>query len=135
MRVILDTGPLVALLNNRDVYHSWALTTAQPLRPPLYTCEAVVTEAHHLLGRVYQGHRRLHQLTESGRLDLSFSYDLHRREIHALIQAYEDVPMSFADACLVRMAELYPDSRIFTIDSHFGIYRKHKTRKLKLIIP
>jgi predicted nucleic acid-binding protein len=133
--VILATGPLVALLNNRDVHHPWALAAAQPLRPPLYTCEAVLTETHHLLGRVYQGHRRLHQLVESGRLDLSFSYQLHCREIHALIQAYEDVPMSFADACLVRMAEMYPDSRIFTIDSHFGIYRKHRARKLKLLIP
>ncbi len=133
--MILDTGPLVALLNNRDIHHSWALAAAQALRPPLYMCEAVLTEAHHLLGRVYQGQRRLHQLTESGRLDLSFSYQLHYREIHALIQAYEDAPMSFADACLVRMAEIYPDSRIFTVDSHFSIYRKHKTRKLKLLIP
>ena len=135
MRVILDTGPLVALLNHRDVHHPWALVAAQNLRPPLYTCEAVITEAYHLLGRVYQGHRRLHQLTESGRLDLSFSYRQHLREVHALIQAYEDIPMSFADGCLVRMAEMQADSQVFTIDTHFAIYRKHKTRKLKLLTP
>ena len=133
MKVILDTGPLVALLNHRDRHHSWAVAAARNLRPPLYTCEAVITEAHHLLGHVYQGHQRLHQLATSGRLDLSFSYSQHLIEVHALIQAYEDVPMSFADACLVRMAEVEVGSQIFTIDHHFTIYRQHKTRKLKLL--
>jgi predicted nucleic acid-binding protein len=133
--VILDTGPLVALLNHRDIHHSWALAASRNLRPPLYTCEAVITEAHHLLGRVYQGYRRLHQLVESGRLDLSFSYGQHLREIHALIHAYEDAPMSFADACLVRMAEMQAGSQVFTIGRHFAIYRQHKARKLKLITP
>ncbi|MBM3277103.1 MAG: PIN domain-containing protein [Candidatus Handelsmanbacteria bacterium] len=135
MRVILDTGPLVALLNHWDIHHSWALTAAQALRPPRYTCEAVIAEAHHLLGHVYQGRRRLYQLVESGRLDFSFSYARDLGEVHALIHTYEETTMSFADACLVRMAEMEAGSQIFTIDSHFRVYRQHRTRKLKLLIP
>jgi predicted nucleic acid-binding protein len=52
-----------------------------------------------------------------------------------LMKKYEDVPMSLADACLVRMTELNENSQIFTLDSDFHIYRKNRNKKIPLIIP
>lgn len=133
MTILLDTGPLVALLNHRDTYHQWAVDQAAVLKPPFYSCEAVIAEAHYLLSRYPMGNRRLNQLVASGRIDLSFSYADHLKEIHRLMQVYENVPMSFADACIVRLAELHRDSRILTLDGDFRIYRKHRNKPLRLI--
>jgi predicted nucleic acid-binding protein len=52
-----------------------------------------------------------------------------------LMQRYESVPMSLADACLVRMSEIYPNSSILTLDSDFTIYRKHRHQIIPLIMP
>lgn len=52
-----------------------------------------------------------------------------------LLQKYSDVPMSLADACLVRMAELYDDSTLFSIDTDFTVYRKHKRQVIPTILP
>jgi len=51
------------------------------------------------------------------------------------MQRYQSVPMSLADACLVRMAEIYPNSILLTLDSDFRIYRKNKNQMISLIIP
>ena len=51
------------------------------------------------------------------------------------METYSDQPMSLADACLVRMAELHPDARVFTLDSHFRVYRRNRRQVLPLVIP
>ena len=135
MTTLLDTGPLVALLNARDAYHHWAVDQAQVLKPPFYSCEAVIAEAHHLLSRHPMGNRRLNQLIASGKVDLTFSYEDHTKQIHRLMETYENIPMSFADACLVRLAEVHRSSQIFTLDRDFRVYRKHRNKPLKLILP
>ena len=135
MRVILDTGPLVALLNQRDTYHQWAVEQGRSLRPPFFTCEAVIAEAHFLLSRFHLGSRHLNQLITSGKVDLSFAYAEHLEKVHHLMQVYENLPMSFADACIVRLAELHRNSRVLTLDSDFRIYRKHRNKPLNLILP
>lgn len=134
MRIVLDTGPLVALLNRRDAFHGWSVEQASKLSPPFFTCEAVVAEAHFLLAGVHQGNNRLIDLIGSGRLDLTFSFSIHSERVGELMRAYADVPMSFADACLVCMAE-QEESTIFTLDSDFKIYRKNRNEPLQLIIP
>lgn len=134
MRVLLDTSPLVALLNRRDAFHAWSIEQASELPARLYTCEAVITEAHFLLAGVYQGNERLIQLMETEKLDLSFSVADHAKRIGTLMRTYGNVPMAFADACLVCMAE-QEASRIFTLDSDFHIYRKYQKETLDLISP
>lgn len=134
MRVLLDTGPLVALLNRRDAFHAWSVERARKLSPPFFTCEAVVAEAHFLLAGVHQGNNRLNDLIASGRLDLSFSFWSRSDPVAELMRAYASIPMSFADACLVCMAEEEASS-VFTLDSDFRIYRRNRTESLKLIIP
>jgi len=134
MRVILDTGPLVALLNRRDIFHGWSVEQAGRLAPPFHSCEAVVAEAHFLLGRAHKGTKSLIDLLNSGRILLSFSVADHHHRVGELMLRYSDVPMSFADACLVCMAE-QQRSTIFTLDSDFTIYRKHQKEPLQLISP
>lgn len=135
MNVILDTGPLVALLNRRDAHYAWIVEESARLKPPFYSCEAVIAEAHYLLARHPVGNRRLNQLVVSGKVDLSFSYMDHINEVHRLMEKYENVPMSFADACVVRLAEIHRRSRVLTIDGDFRIYTKNRDRPLDLIIP
>jgi uncharacterized protein len=134
-RVLIDTGPLVALLVRRDQYHQWAIQHRQNLEPPFLTCEAVVTEAAYLIARSGQNHARVLELLRRDILRIGLRLDDELEPVISLMQRYRDVPMSLADACLVRMAELYPGSRIMTIDSHFRRYRKHRRQAIPLVIP
>lgn len=129
----MDTGPLVALLNARDAHHRWAVRHASRLKAPFYTCEAVLSEAHFLLQNA--GQERLLEVMTSGRLRCSFSYADHASRVQHLMRTYADQPMSFADACLVRMAELYEDGRVFTVDTDFRVYRKHEDDSIPVLMP
>lgn len=122
------------MLNRRDAFHRWSVAEAAKLKPPFYSCEAVITEAHFLLRGVPLGTERLLEFVESGHLDLSFSYIAHHDRISALMRSYMNVPMSFADACLVSLNEERA-GKVFTLDTDFQIYRKHGRAKLDLIIP
>ncbi len=134
MRILLDTGPLVALLYRRELYHQWSVRQAAELPRPFYSWEAVLTEAHFLLASIPMGTRRLVELVARGGIDFSFSYADHADRVGELMMRYADVPMSFADACLVCMAE-QTDSAIVTFDSDFRIYRKHRDQALQVIMP
>ena len=134
MRIILDTGPLVALLNRKDALHAWSVEQAGRMAPPFHSCEAVVAEAHYLLRTVHDGKTRLIDLLNSGRIGLGFSVADHHYRVGELMLGYANIPMSFADACLVCMAE-QQKSTIFTLDSDFNIYRKHRKDPLQLLTP
>ncbi len=135
MTTIIDTGPLVALLYGREQYHQWTIAQVATRPGPFYTCEAVLTEAHFLLQRIPQGTQRLIELTGRGVLNLDYSYAAHQSRVDALMRRYQNVPMSFADACLVNLAEQLEAATILTIDSDFRIYRRHRNQALSLIIP
>ena len=134
MKVLLDTGPLVALINPNEHHHQWVVEQANQLAPPFFTCDAVLTEAHFVLGTAHN-RRLLLNLLDSGRIDPSFSYREHISRVNELIRTYENVPASFADVCLVCMAEHYPDGVIFTLDSDFTIYRKRRNQRLEILMP
>ena len=135
MKVLVDTGPLVAMINRRDTNHRWATDHSKLLGPLFFTCEAVITEAHFLLGRTHDGSKQLNKIVADGGIVLAFSYADHFDRVNALMETYANVPMSFADACLVRMAEVYPDGKIFTTDGDFRIFRKNKTERLDVLMP
>ena len=134
-RVIVDTGPLVALLDRRDRYHEWAKTQVQTLEPPLDTTEVVLGEACFLLRSLPIGIKRLLSWVESGMIRTSFRLDAESQSVSELMTRYSNVPMSLADACLVRMSVLHAGSIIFTIDSDFRIYRQHGRRVIPTIMP
>lgn len=135
MSILIDAGPLYALINHREYYHRWAIAQVDRFAPPYYTCEAVLSEAHFLLGRAHGGSKQLNKMIADGGIVPAFSYADHIDRVNALMETYADVPMSFADACLVRMAEIHPKGWIFTTDGDFRIYRKDKTDRLDVIMP
>ena len=83
---------------------------------------------------MHNGNKRLIDLLNSGRIGLNFSVGDHQHRVGELMLSYADVPMSFADACLVCMAE-QQKSKILTLDSDFNVYRKHQNDPLQLISP
>lgn len=133
--VIVDTGPLVAFLVQREPRHQWVVEKFKLLPAPFFTCEPVLTEAFHLLGKVPQGAQKLFDLLERGLLTINFKLMDEVVALERLIRKYHDVPMSLADASLVRMAELYPTAVLFTLDGHFKIYRKHGRQPIKVLSP
>lgn len=133
--VAVDTGPIVALLNARDRHHAWAKAAFAQLEPPLLTCEAVLTEACHLLRNAHGGNTAALALLRSGVLEIHFDLSSEAGAIQKLMERYESVPMSLADASLVRMSELDGRLRILTLDNDFHIYRRNGRQPLKLVIP
>ena len=123
--VLVDTGPLVAFLNRRDRFHEWTATQWNQIAPPMLTCEAVISEACFLLSSIKGGSDQVLLLIHRKILMISFHLDEHIDPINKLLLKYQSVPMSLADACLVRMSELRSNSRVFTLDSDFNLYRKN----------
>jgi predicted nucleic acid-binding protein len=134
-KVLLDTGPLVAFVNKRENLHQWAVNQWKNIEPPLLTCEAVITEACFLLQEVYGGEDAVMGLISSGCLQIPFSLDEEIEVVRELMRRYQSIPMSLADASLVRMSELYNESIVLTIDSDFLIYRKNRNQSIGVIIP
>ncbi len=134
-QIILDTGPLVAFLNRHDTYHAWSVKRWEEIVPPMWTCEAVISEACFLLRRQANGARHILELLLRKVIQIPFRMTDQVASLADLLQKYEDVPMSLADACLVRMAELLDASSIFTLDDHFTIYRKNKRQTIPLLLP
>jgi len=133
--IIADTGVIVGLLDEDDQWHEWARAQAASLPVPYSTCEAVITEACHLLKHVRNGAKKVLRMIEQGVLVIDFSLSMEAQDVSALIEKYSDVPMDFADACLVRMSESIENSTVFTVDGDFRVYRKDRKKKIPLIIP
>lgn len=133
--ILLDTGVVVALLSKADRYHQWATATVTTANPPLLTCEAVITEACFLVQRDSRNQQAVISLVNRGAVQIAFCLSDEVKTIEGLIDRYKNVPMSLADACLVRMAELYPESTVLTLDSDFRVYRKHRTQEILTVMP
>lgn len=134
-RVILDTGPLVALVNRGDRHHAWAKTLWGEIEAPLITCEAVIAEACHLLRRFEGGSSVVFELLRRGAVALSFSLADEAPVVARMLKRYRNVPMSLADACLVRMSEIHDGSEVLTVDGDFRIYRRHGRRVVSTLMP
>lgn len=134
-RVLLDTGPLVALLNRRDHYHAWARSVLDTVMPPVFTCEAVLSEACFLLSRVDGGADAVLALLAADIIRVEFQISVEVAAVRQLVQRFASVPMSFADACLVRMSELEQRSVVLTLDSDFKRYRRSRRHVVPVISP
>jgi len=105
------------------------------LAVPLRTCEAVLSEAFHLLEDVGQGTGRLLEFLDRGAVIVSFSYPDRAARVYDLMRTYADQPMSFADAGLVCMAEAEPSRSIVTTDDDFHVYRTAGDEPLDVVFP
>lgn len=135
LSVIVDTGPLVALLDRRERWHAWSVNQLQTLPLPWITCEAVLTEAWHLLRAQPDVQDSLLEWISDGVLQVPFPLANEIDGLRALRRKFRDIPMSLADACLVRLAELLPQCVVLTLDSDFRIYRRNRNEPVPVIIP
>jgi predicted nucleic acid-binding protein len=131
--VLADAGPLVALFNQRDHYHEWALARFREFVEPLVTAEAILVEALHLLRRVPGGTEKLLTLWSRGLVVMAFSAELEKEAICRLMLRYREVPISLADACLVRLSEIHLRSTVWTLDSDFRVYRRNGRQAIPLL--
>jgi uncharacterized protein len=134
-RVIIDSGPLFALFAEADRWHEWSRQNVSHLREPLLTCESVVSETAFLI-RTENGDPQL-LLKAIGEGILEIAFDLRRevRDLAVLMKRYRDVPISLADACLIRMSEIFADSRVMTADRDFLIYRRFGRQMIPVTTP
>ncbi len=131
--VLVDAGFLVALLSRRDTNHGWAAAIATRHGPPWRTCEAALSEAFFLLGP--RGGPALAELIRRKALHCVSSLTNDTDAILGLMQKYRDIPMSLADACLVRLTETSGPTVLLTTDSDFRVYRRHGRKTIACVLP
>jgi uncharacterized protein len=132
---LLDTGPLVSFVGAGLRHHAWAVEQWKRLRPPLLTCEPVLTEAAFLLKREGRDTDALFALLERGVIRIALAVQKEQADLRALMHRYRNRPMSLADACLVRLSEIHAAGEVFTLDSDFRIYRRHGNKVIPVRMP
>ena len=130
---IVDSGALIALHDRRDQHHPWARRTFAGIIGPWLTCEPALTEAFFQLEA--RPSRALSEMLRSGIVRLAFDLEIELHAVLDLMEKYADVPMSLADACLVRMSETLPEPVVVTTDTDFRIYRRHGRRVVPVMMP
>lgn len=132
--LLLDTGPLVALLDRGDQNHERAKETFSKFTSSFLTCEPVLTEAWFLARRRSEiACLKILELGQKGFYKIGFALREEWEALMAIRNKYEDHPISLADACLIRCAEIHNEPRILTFDSDFEIYRWGKNRKFEIL--
>ena len=132
MTRIADSGLLIALIDRLDPFHSWAVRVIEKEEPPFLVCEPVCAEVAAVLGTPSQ----ILQMLQRGDLRLAFSLENERPAIQKLTSKYRDQPMDLADACVVRMSELYPVCQVFTVDrKDFTVYRRSGNKPIPCRFP
>ncbi len=135
MTAIADTGALVALIDPDTLEHGWACDVARHLQRPFLTSEPVLAEAAFILTRDGFDADALFALADTGSLLVGIDFNHERGRLRELMRRYRNVPMSLADATLVRLSECHRDSRIWTLDSDFLIYRRHGNKTIPVLMP
>ena len=133
--VVVDTGPIVAFLNVRDAHHRWVREALEGVEPPMRTCEAVVSEACFLVRALRGGSAAVLELVDRGIVEVPFRLGDELDAVRKLMARYANVPMSFADACLVRMSELDARATILTLDEDFRVYRRNGRQPIPVVMP
>jgi predicted nucleic acid-binding protein len=132
--VLVDAGPLVALIDRSDPYHRVCRETLATIRDPLGTVWPAFTEAMYLLRQSAEAQRALWDLLNVGGVRL---LDLHHEDcprMRELMWKYRDLPMDLADAALVRVAEREGLRRVFTIDRRdFEVYRPYRLGRFEIL--
>jgi len=132
---ILDTGPLVGALDCDDQWHAWAAEQFAAIRQPALTCDAVISEACFLLRGTPDSRGKIFSLIERGILHVAPVLPDESPAVRTLLARYGQ-RMDYADACLVRLAELHRKHVIVTTDAEdFRIYRRFGRQALSLRVP
>ena len=134
MITVCDTGPIVAYLNRQDPHHDWAVAVMKQTRPPLLTCEAVLTEVAYFLREDGVDLDPLFRMLERDALLIDFDMSAHWPRMRTLMRRY--ARMDLADASVVVMSEVHARSQVLTVDAKdFGIYRRNDRQVIRFIAP
>jgi predicted nucleic acid-binding protein len=132
--VLVDTGPIVALLDRSDDHHEQIVQALEGIEDPLVTVWPVIVEAMYLLAFSFQAQEALFEILETGAIRL---VDLDLADIpglKSLMEKYRDLPMDLADAALVRVAERDGIRRVLTLDRRdFAVYRLARKGKFAVL--
>ena len=132
--ILIDAGPLVALVDADDQYHEKCVDCLKTLREPLVTVWPPLVEAVYLLGDLPKAQEALWEMLARGAVQLMSLGMADIPRIRELMIKYADQPMDLADAALVRVAEREGIRRIFTVDRNdFGVYRLHGRVGLSIV--
>jgi predicted nucleic acid-binding protein len=133
--VVVDAGPIVAWLSSSDQHHRWVHEQFARLRPPLLTCEPVLTEAAFILRAGGGDAGAVAAMAARAIWRVVPVLSEHAAAVAALMRRYANVPMSFTDACLVRLSETVPNATVFTLDTDFRIYRRRGRAVIPVLMP
>ena len=128
--ILIDTGPLIALLDSDSQQHEWMANIWNHVRAPALTCEPVLTEITFL-----RGSRCFVRTASIWRAESRNTSTAGGGGHSRFDEEVRNIPMSLADACLVRLSELNPKHRLVSFDSDFKVYRKHGNRVIPLLSP
>ena len=132
--VLLDTGPIVALLSKDDAAHTRAKQLFSECAAPFRCCEAVIAEACFLMRKVHaDGPAEVIALGKKGFYGISVPLAENWTAVEAILRKYKNRSISLADACLIRCAEIHNEERILTLDSDFKIYRWSRNKKFEIL--
>jgi predicted nucleic acid-binding protein len=133
--ILVDTGFLVAVYDQRERMHRRCLQIYDSLVQPLVTCEAVLSEALHLLRHARGGTDGILESVGQGIIEIPFVLTESAGAVKAVMAKYRDIPADFADACLIHMADQMDTGDILTLDGGFKHYRWRKNRRFRMLIP
>lgn len=132
--MLVDAGPLVALIDRGDASHEACVAALKTLRDPIVTVWPAFTEAMYLLGGSWAAQKALWSRLETGALGLAPLDETDAPRLRELMEKYRDLPMDLADAALVRVAERESLTGIFTLDRrHFSVYRLGRRRRFAIV--
>lgn len=135
MHLLLDTGPWVALLCRDDAHHSWAREQFASHPGSFLTCEPVVAETCFSLASHGFDPARALAFIERGVVKVALPLGEHIGPVRALFERYENESTSLADACLIRLSELFDPCRVLTLDRDFWVYRRHGRKVVPTLSP
>jgi predicted nucleic acid-binding protein len=132
--VLVDTGPLVALLDRSDDHHGTVVATLQKIQDPLVSVWPVLVEAMYLLSFSWRAQKALWEIFETGTVQLLPLGEEDIPPIKNLMEKYRDLPMDLADAALVRIAEREGLRLVLTLDQRdFNVYRLPRKGRFTLL--
>ena len=131
-KILMDSGPMIALFDASDRYHQAAVDFIRTNRIPLITTLASVTETLHMLDFSRQAQLDFLEWIHRGAVEIQNIDNNDFGRIKELTAKYQDLPMDFADSCLVYLAEQLDLDTVATIDRDFTIYRIKGRKKFKL---
>ena len=133
-KILIDSGPLIALFDGSDKYHASVINFIKNNKSILITTIASVTETLHLLDFNRNAQIDFLEWVNKGAVEIQNIENSDFNRIRELISKYRDLPMDFADACLVFLAEKLNINMIATIDRDFTIYRIKGRRKFNVVL-